>query len=246
MIGKVYFECFDLFPDESRCRTGCLSLKPVFLIRKAVCLSTIAGGAIAELPVFDTQPDGSNMQPLSRMQVLAAMGMTAIVLLIAATLWRRLGHVALLPGHPSLLDGLIGVGLGAGIAGASAIIYRTWPAYRESADIYLDLILRPLLLPDLIWLGLLPGLSEELLFRGVMLPALGMGITGLLLSSACFGVLHLSSLRHWAYMGWATLVGLLLGASVLVSGNLLVPIVAHASANFISGIAWKLTHRATA
>ena len=60
----------------------------------------------------------------------------------------------------------------------SSIIYRLWPAYRQSADVYLALVLKPLILMDLIWLGLLPGLSEELLFRGVMLPALGLKLYG--------------------------------------------------------------------
>ena len=88
-------------------------------------------------------------------------------------------------------------------------------------------------------MGLLPGLSEELLFRGVMLPAIGMNMGGIVLSSLCFGVLHLSGLQQWPYVVWATLVGFLLGLSALETGNLLVPILAHIVTNLISSLAWK-------
>ncbi|MCG8363773.1 MAG: CPBP family intramembrane metalloprotease, partial [Pseudanabaenales cyanobacterium] len=122
---------------------------------------------------------------------------------------------------------------------ASAVVYRLWPAYRRSADYYLKLVLKPLLWPDLLWMGLLPGLSEELLFRGVMLPAIGMNLVGIVVSSLCFGVLHLSGLQQWPYVVWATLVGFLLGFSALVTGNLLVPILAHIVTNLVSSLAWK-------
>jgi membrane protease YdiL (CAAX protease family) len=99
--------------------------------------------------------------------------------------------------------------------------------------------LHPLTWIDLIWMGLLPGLSEEFLFRGVMLPAIGLNMTGVIFSSLCFGVLHLSGLQQWPYVVWATLVGLVLGFSALTTGNLLVPIVAHIFTNLCSSLMWK-------
>ena len=134
----------------------------------------------------------------------------------------------------------LGLGLGLTITAASSLIYRLWPAYRRSADLYLELVLKPLLWPDLIWVGLLPGLSEELLFRGVMLPAFGLNFTAVIVSSLCFGILHLSGFQQWPYVVWATAVGLLLGYSALATGNLLVPIVAHMVTNLISSCLWKL------
>ena len=95
-------------------------------------------------------------------------------------------------------------------------------------------------LPDLLWLGLLPGLSEELLFRGVMLPALGFNHLAVIVSSICFGVLHLSGSGQWAYVFWATIVGVILGYSAFFSGNLLVPIVAHIVTNLVSSYLWKM------
>jgi membrane protease YdiL (CAAX protease family) len=101
------------------------------------------------------------------------------------------------------------------------------------------MVLQPLTWADLIWMGLLPGLSEELLFRGVMLPAIGLNVNGVIFSSLCFGVLHLSGLQQWPYVVWATVIGLVLGTSALVSGNLLVPIAAHITTNLLASLVWK-------
>ncbi|MBD2075196.1 CPBP family intramembrane metalloprotease [Phormidium sp. FACHB-592] len=172
------------------------------------------------------------------------MGVTAVVLLVAAKLWVQFGTVILLPLKWSPLAILQGLGLGLVITFASAVVYRVWGAYRQSADYYLALVLKPLVLPDLIWLGLLPGLSEELLFRGVMLPAFGLTFEAVIISSLCFGVLHLSSPKQWSYVAWATIVGVLLGYSALVTHNLVVPVVAHMATNLISSSIWKWRDRA--
>ena len=176
---------------------------------------------------------------LTRTQILIVMGITALFLLIAATLWQKLGSVSILKVRLTLNALLVGLGMAAGIIGASSLVYRLWPAYRRSANLYLDLVLKPLVLPDLVWLGVLPGLSEELLFRGVMLPALGFNWSALILSSLLFGVLHLSGADQWPYVVWATVVGFILGYSALMTGNLLVPIVAHTVTNLVSSILWK-------
>lgn len=188
-------------------------------------------------------PDNPEFEPLTRTQVLIAMGVTAVVLLVVAKIWLHLGSVHLLPLQGTTEAILLGLGIALGITGASGVVYRLWPAYRQSADFYLQLVLKPLILPDIIWLGLLPGMSEELLFRGVMLPAMGLNITGLIATSLLFGILHLSGPQQWPYVVWASVVGLLLGFSALATGNLLVPIVAHVATNLISSYLWKLGHR---
>jgi membrane protease YdiL (CAAX protease family) len=188
-----------------------------------------------------TNPNSNDpqMEPLGRMQVLSAMGITALVLLLIARFWLLFDAVFLLPVTFQIEMVGLGVALGVAITLASAGIYRLWPQYRQSADLYLKLVLHPLTWIDLIWMGLLPGLSEEFLFRGVMLPAIGLNMTGVIFSSLCFGVLHLSGLQQWPYVVWATLVGLVLGFSALTTGNLLVPIVAHIFTNLCSSLMWK-------
>jgi len=185
----------------------------------------------------NNQPE---LEPLTRTQVLIFMGVSAVVLLLAAKLWLHFDPVNVLPVRWTGSNLLLGIGVGGAITAASSLIYRLWPAYRHSADFFVRLVVKPLIWPDLIWLGLLPALSEELLFRGVMLPSLGLNWSGLLVSSLCFGILHFNG---WPYVVWATIVGLLLGFSALATGNLLVPIVAHITTNLAASILWKLGNR---
>ncbi len=182
-----------------------------------------------------------DIEPLSRTQILMAMAVTAVVLLGVARLWLYLGDIQLRPIDFSIFNLGIGIALGLGLTGLSEIIYTLWGTYRKSADFYLTMVLNPLAIPDVLWLGLLPGLSEELLFRGVMLPAIGLDPIGIVLSSLCFGILHMTDTRQWPYAVWATFIGTILGFTMVETGNLLIPIVAHITTNLVSGLAWKLT-----
>ena len=185
------------------------------------------------------KPAPTEIEPLSRPQLLAAMAATALILLLIAKVWLQF-DASRFPFALRWQDATVGVGVGLGISGVSALVYWLWPAYRRSANFYLAFVLAPLFLTDSVWIGLLPGMSEELLFRGVMLPSIGLNSTGLVVSSLCFGVLHMSGKHQWPYAIWAGLVGLVLGGSALVTGNLLVPIVAHVVTNFLSSLVWQL------
>lgn len=190
--------------------------------------------------------DRPNQQPelesLTRTQVLIAMGVTALLLLFLAKVIQYFGSFATLPMTWQLQNAILGIGIGLGITAASAVIYQLWPQYRLSASLYLQLVIQPLVWTDLIWLGLLPGLSEELLFRGVIFPWVGLNWVGLILSSIVFGVLHLNSPQQWSYVVWVTVVGFVLGYSAWSTGNLLVPVIAHLTTNIITGVSWKITH----
>jgi membrane protease YdiL (CAAX protease family) len=192
--------------------------------------------------VDEQQKRDPKFEPLTRTQVLVTMGVTAILLWILAKLWLHFGDFSLMPLAWTQMALPTGLGLGLAITATSGLVYRLWPAYRQSADFYLEWVLQPLVLTDLIWLGLLPGLSEELLFRGVMLPAFGSNVFSVVVSSLSFGILHLggSYRQQWPYVIWATAVGVLLGCSALATSNLLVPIVAHVLTNLVSSYFWKL------
>jgi uncharacterized protein len=182
-------------------------------------------------------------ETLSRTQILVAMALTALILFGVAKLWLYLGDIQLRPLNFTAFDLGVGIALGLGLTGLSEIAYAVWPVYRKSADFYLTMVLKPLEIPDVIWLGILPGLSEELLFRGVMLPAIGLDPIGIVLSSLCFGVLHMTDSRQWSYGVWATAIGMLLAFIMVETGNLFIPIVAHITTNLVSGLAWKLGSR---
>jgi membrane protease YdiL (CAAX protease family) len=90
---------------------------------------------------------------------------------------------------------------------------------------------------DLLLISALAGFGEELLFRGVfqakLCEALGSKL-GLIAASALFGLAHPITP---AYVVLAGLMGAYLGASWIIFGNLLVPIVAHAVYDFVMLIA---------
>ena len=183
-------------------------------------------------------PDKEN-NSLSRSQVLIAMAVTAIVFLVISKSWVYLTGIPMVSLYWQPEHGAIGVGIGVGVALLSSLIYEVWESYRIAAQEYLEMVLKPLKPVDLIWLGLLPGLSEEMLFRGVALPALGMNGIALIISSVVFGALHMASAKHLSYTVWAIAVGMMLGAVTMYTGNLLSAIVAHVLTNSLSGVIWK-------
>lgn len=189
-----------------------------------------------------TESNQPNLDSFTRTQILGFMGITALILLIISQVWQRLGKINLIPVKFNLHDFFMGVLIAIAIIIASSILTRVWEDYRHSAEKYLNLIISPLIFADLIWVGLLPGLSEELLFRGVMLPAFGYDWLALILSSVFFGILHWSEVSSWHYVVWAIIIGFVLGYSAYITGNLLVPIVAHSLTNFVSSLLWKLKH----
>ncbi len=76
--------------------------------------------------------------------------------------------------------------------------------------------------------SLLAGVGDEALFSGVIQMGLAdrlNPLTGLVVASALFGVAHLVTKTYAVLAG---LIGLYLGALLLASGNLLVPIIVHA------------------
>jgi uncharacterized protein len=196
--------------------------------------------AIKAHPSMNNMDNSPETPTMTRSQILFAMAVTAIVLLIIAQIWMHALSVSLVPLNPSLQNLLLGVGMGTAITLASSLIYEFWAEYRKSADIYLEMVLKPLEIPDLLWLGLLPGISEELLFRGVALPGLGMNAIAVAATSIVFGSLHMFNLQQWRYAIWATAIGVCLGTMTLLTGSLFPAIVAHILTNSVSGLIWKL------
>jgi membrane protease YdiL (CAAX protease family) len=114
--------------------------------------------------------------------------------------------------------------LAAGVA-AGASLWLCIPLLRLSAGmrrLWDDLLApfsRSLSRRDIVVIALLSGVSEELFFRGILLPELG-----LVASSVLFGLLHALTPLYGA---WATLTGAGFGLLALYGGSLLTPIAAH-------------------
>jgi CAAX protease family protein len=84
-----------------------------------------------------------------------------------------------------------------------------------------------LTLTGVIVLALLSSAGEELLFRGLFQPWMGLFPQALV-----FGLVHqLPGPSRWVWVSWAFLVGLALGALFELTGSLLGPLAAHALVN---------------
>ena len=84
----------------------------------------------------------------------------------------------------------------------------------------------------LLVLGVASGTAEELFFRGILTPAIG-----LTLSAVVFGAVHLLRLRGRAGLvwgAWATAMGWMFGGLFIATGSLVGAIVAHASINALN------------
>ena len=76
-------------------------------------------------------------------------------------------------------------------------------------------------------LAVLSAVGEELFFRGLLQPWIG-----LFAQAVLFGVLHqVPGRSRWVWASWATLVGLALGAMFALTGSLTGPLAAHAIIN---------------
>ncbi len=113
----------------------------------------------------------------------------------------------------------------------------SWPPFRRLIET-VDEILTPMLSActtgDIVIISVVAGVGEEILFRGLMQPILADALTpllGLILTSGLFGLLHLVTPT---YAILAAVIGAYLGLLVMVSGNLMPAIVAHALYDFVA------------
>lgn len=105
-------------------------------------------------------------------------------------------------------------------------------------------MLGPLTLVDIAVIAVLSSVCEELFFRGFLLQALSVAWLpesialpgGVLISSLVFGALHIGPdwKTFWPWTLMAFLMGLAFAAMFILTGNLLAPILAHFTINFIN------------
>jgi uncharacterized protein len=84
----------------------------------------------------------------------------------------------------------------------------------------------------------LSSLGEEMVFRSLLMPLLGVWAQGVL-----FGLLHqIRGRSRWIWVSWAAVVGLALGALYWLTGSLAGPVVAHGVINAMN-LAYLRDHR---
>ena len=165
-----------------------------------------------------------------------AAAYAALCLVALALAWPH-GSPLHYPGGAGPLDagsgdwGRLGLGV---VFGALVVVTSRFTVQRYLWARRLHLELRPFarsLSPAaVIVLALLSSAGEELLFRRLLQPWMGLWPQALL-----FGLVHqLPGRSRWVWVGWAFAVGLALGALFERTGSLLGPLAAHALVNGVN------------
>ncbi|KAL8150107.1 hypothetical protein V2J09_019915 [Rumex salicifolius] len=136
--------------------------------------------------------------------------------------------------HLELIAGLIVL-----ISSSRYLLLKAWPDFAESSERANKQVLTSLDTYDYALVAFLPGISEELLFRGALLPLFGLDWKSALLTAAVFGILHLGNGRNYSFAAWATFVGLAYGYSTIFSSSMVVPMASHALNNLVGAILWR-------
>jgi uncharacterized protein len=125
------------------------------------------------------------------------------------------------------------LGLGIAFGAALVVVSRiTVQRYTWAQRLHLELqpFARSLSPSAVIVLALLSSAGEELLFRSLLQPWMGLWPQALL-----FGVVHqLPGSSRWVWATWAFFVGLALGALFQFTGSLWGPLAAHALVNGVN------------
>jgi len=128
-----------------------------------------------------------------------------------------------------LFSGLLGLVVGALVVLSTRVMVRRLGFARR-----LHMDLRPLALSlslaMLLVLAISSAVGEELLFRGLLLPWIGLWPQALV-----FGFLHQTGgSSRWVWMLWATAMGVVLGGMYQLTGSLVGPVITHAVVNALN------------
>ncbi|XP_050117534.1 uncharacterized protein LOC126595199 [Malus sylvestris] len=191
-------EEFLVFPSRGAVLRACTATSGLIaalgiIIRQASHVASVEG-----LPVLDCSSEVSFYKLLPK-QDLSRVGCFSPKSYIDFEVW-----------HLELISGLVIL-----ISLSRYLLLKTWPDFAESSEALTSL--QPL---DYIIVAFLPGVSEELLFRGALLPLFGSNWRSALIVAIIFGVLRLGSGRKYSFAVWATFVGLVYGYATIVSDQI--------------------------
>ncbi|CAI9278227.1 unnamed protein product [Lactuca saligna] len=189
----------------------------------------------------------------SRSSVLQACTFTSTLIAFGGVIIRQGSHLASSQGWPIAdcsseisfnfetwhLQGVVGLVIL--ISSSRFLLLRTWSDFAESSEASNQQVLTSLQPLDYAYVAFLPGISEELFFRGALLPLLGTNFTSATAVAALFGILHLGNGRKFSFAIWATFVGLAYGYATILSSSLIVPMASHAINNLIGGVIWRVS-----
>ncbi len=182
------------------------------------------------MPYSPSQP--SPAPPLSRASLVLGLytGMALLGILIAAG--RGSPDVYRLregDGTLFVIGPLLGAAAGLGVVGLTRLATRRFRWARDLHASFRDL-LGPLTEREILILALASSIGEEILFRGALMPWLGVWA-----QSAVFALLHVGPGRR--FLPWtvsALVLGIAFGGLAQITGNLGAPIAAHFLINFLN------------
>ena len=83
---------------------------------------------------------------------------------------------------------------------------------------------------DILIIAFSSSLGEELFFRGLLQPSIGLVLTSLI-----FGLLHVGTEKiFWLWTAMALVLGFVLGGMMEYTGNILAPLIAHFTINYFN------------
>lgn len=158
-----------------------------------------------------------------------ALGFYSLMLAIALGVGTYRGHVPLWIRWDTLAqDALLGVGSGLVIVVLSRMMGRI-----KSFEALLNdfsRLLAGLTTLDVFLCALSSSIGEELFFRGLLQPEVGLPVATLL-----FGLLHIGGERRYLWWtGFALVVGLIFGLMASLRGSLVAPVLAHFVVNLLN------------
>jgi len=163
----------------------------------------------------------------------AAYALLGIFALVLVELWR--GQSAFVHPDPWLVLGpakrhvhsaLWGVAFGSLVVAYTRIAVTRF-AWARQLHAALRPFARGMSPAAIVVMAVLSAFGEEVLFRGLLQP-----LIGLVPQALIFGAAHqMRGNSRWVWIAWATIVGLALGGMFQLTGSLLGPIVAHALVN---------------
>lgn len=162
--------------------------------------------------------------------VLAGLAAALVVVVREGSPWSHPSPwLSLPPPAAPMVSAVVGLTFAAGLVVLTRISVARFPwARRLHAE--LRPVARDLSSGQILLLAGLSSLGEELLFRGLLTPLLGVVPSGIL-----FGLAHqMRGPSRWVWVGWATGVGVGLGALFAATGSLVGPLLAHAVVNAVN------------
>lgn len=138
-------------------------------------------------------------------------------------------YLELRPLHGLAVSAVLGVAFASVTIGITRVAVAR---FRWARRLHRDLrpVARELTAGQILLLAGLSSLGEELLFRGLLTPTIGV-----VLSALVFGVAHqMKGPSRWVWAGWATIVGAGLGGIFALTGSLVGPLLAHAIVNAVN------------